>query len=316
MTQLNRPDMKTITNQHTLGDNQDKRSGKIQMAGAFVGILIFTALLTLGSCSREKSKPGRNAASNQSAVSSTPTAPTMATAATPAALPIPMTKKTKKRRSSTFSYVNKSYGVSFSLPRQYTLKTGDKAHTSGADADEFDMNFVQTGGLALAAVQLPEHSYPGTDFKSGLLKVNVNSNITSEACSQFAFPDTRAVSGNETSGHQQIDKITIGAQEFTKIENSSLSTMKQSDAKYYHVFNNGTCYEFALGLGRESNRNVEGVTPVDREAVFSKLEKILATVKFEAPVFSETRALTPSAGIAAAADSSKNTGNRANDQHH
>ena len=92
--------------------------------------------------------------------------------------------------------------------------------------------------------------------------------------------------------------------------------MKQSDAKYYHVFNNGTCYEFAMGLGTDGDGNVEGVTPVDRAAVFGKLEKILATVKLQSPVLPETQALTPSADAAASADSSKSAANSASDQNH
>ena len=65
--------------------------------------------------------------------------------------------------------------------------------------------------------------------------------------------------------------------------------MKQPDAKYYHVFNNGACYEFALGIGTDGDANVEEITPVDREQVFGKLEKILATVKLQPGVLPETQ---------------------------
>ena len=57
--------------------------------------------------------------------------------------------------------------------------------------------------------------------------------------------------------------------------------MKQADAKYYHAFNNGACYEFALGIATDDDGNVEEITPVDRQAVFARLEKILATVKLQ-----------------------------------
>ena len=82
--------------------------------------------------------------------------------------------------------------------------------------------------------------------------------------------------------------------------------MKQTDAKYYHAFNNGACYEFALGIGTESDGNVEGITPVDRKAVFGKLEKILATVKLQPAVVPEAETPTPSAKQAAP-DGSTNT---------
>ena len=65
--------------------------------------------------------------------------------------------------------------------------------------------------------------------------------------------------------------------------------MKQPDAKFYHAFNSGACYEFALGIGTDSDVNVEEITPVDREQVFGKLEKILATVKLQPGVLPETQ---------------------------
>ena len=64
--------------------------------------------------------------------------------------------------------------------------------------------------------------------------------------------------------------------------------MKQADVKYYHVFNSGVCYEFALGIGTDGDSNVEEVTPVDRKEVFAKLERILATVRIQPAVLPET----------------------------
>ncbi len=82
--------------------------------------------------------------------------------------------------------------------------------------------------------------------------------------------------------------------------------MKQRDAKYYHAFSNGACYEFALGIGTEGDGNVEGITTVDRQAVFAKLEKILATVKLQPAAVPETETPTPSAKEAVP-DGSSNT---------
>jgi hypothetical protein len=39
------------------------------------------------------------------------------------------------------------------------------------------------------------------------------------------------------------------------------------------------CYEFALGLGTSGAGIDDQITPVDRNAVFSRLERILASVK-------------------------------------
>ena len=148
------------------------------------------------------------------------------------------------------------------------------------------MNFVQPGGITLAAIELPGNSYPGTDFRSGSVNVSVNPGMTSEACAQFAFPDPST--GTETSPIT-TDQVKLGAIEFHEVENSDRAMMKQSDAKYYHAFGNGACYEFALGVGTDDGHSVEEIKPVDRKEVFGKLEKILATVKLRATVMPETQ---------------------------
>jgi hypothetical protein len=55
---------------------------------------------------------------------------------------------------------------------------------------------------------------------------------------------------------------------------------RQSDSRYFHVYQNGSCYEFALNV--TTNANGDGLTKhIDREKVFARLEKILDTVKLE-----------------------------------
>jgi hypothetical protein len=167
--------------------------------------------------------------------------------------------KIRKHRAATLSYVNREYGLSFRFPRSYRLKTG-KAVQSAAQ-----MNFVNPGGVMLATVEMPGNSYPGTDFKSGLVTVSVNPGMTAEACAQFALPEPGM--GTEASSPVKVDDVKIGAIEFREVKNSS-ATMKQPDARYYHVFNAGDCYEFALGIATDGDVNVEEITPVDREQVF------------------------------------------------
>ena len=80
--------------------------------------------------------------------------------------------------------------------------------------------------------------------------------------------------------------------------------MKQTDARYYHAFSNGACYEFALGIGTEGNVDGEGIKPVDRDQLFGKLEKILASVKLQPAVVPETEPTPPSAGVNSPAETS------------
>jgi len=61
------------------------------------------------------------------------------------------------------------------------------------------------------------------------------------------------------------------------IELKSLETLASVGAgkeasKYYHVFQNGACYEFTLKVATTGESD-EGGKPVDRGEVFKRLEK-------------------------------------------
>jgi hypothetical protein len=77
------------------------------------------------------------------------------------------------------------------------------------------------------------------------------------------------------------------------------SATKQAEAQYYHNYENGACYEYVLGLGTAGYGLTDGVEPVNRDDVFARLEKILATVKIR-PVASERTAEGPVAGAESA----------------
>jgi hypothetical protein len=302
MTQLNLSGRHSTTAHESSSAEENSWSIRKQTLGALGALVMFAAVIGIGSCSRGNGKPAVVAQATQpSAPVPSPVVPTTAAPA-PQAEQAKSPTKSKKRRPATLSYVNRPYGLSFTFPRQYSLKSGDEAQLSWGDLGPFQMDFVHPGGVTLAGVKLPDNSYPGTDFKSAFLNVSVNPAMTSEACSQFAFPDPNA--GSDGSSPVKTERVKIGAIEFDEIENSSAAMMKQTDAKYYHVFSNGTCYEFALGIGTEGDGNVEGITPIDREQVFGKLEKILATVKLQPTVVPETEAPVPSAGVTAPAASS------------
>jgi hypothetical protein len=138
------------------------------------------------------------------------------------------------------------------------------------------MNFIEPGGIMVAAVELPKNSYPGTDFASAFFNVSVNRSMSLEECGKFGLTD--AVHPDEPG---ESTKVTVGGKEFDQVEDFGGEALKQADAKYYHLYENGACYEFALGLGTAGYGVEEGVEPVDRSQVFNRLEKILATVKLQ-----------------------------------
>jgi hypothetical protein len=237
------------------------------MLASTIGIF----LLGTNGCSKGTSKPAIADSGNPNLQNSSPqvapanvSLPTAPVASQPAA-----PKKVVKKRPSTVTYTDQTYGVSFRYPRKYSLQTGDKLAAKSA----VPMSFVQPGGIALAAVEMPRNSYPGTDFSSALFNISVNKSMSVDECTQFAFPKSEHP-GNEPGSPS---KVKVGETEFTQVED--FGPMKSADAKYYHVFENSACYEFAMAIGTSGDNVDDQTKPVDRTEVFAKLEKILGTVK-------------------------------------
>ena len=77
---------------------------------------------------------------------------------------------------------------------------------------------------------------------------------------------------------------------------------RQSDSRYFHAYQNGACYEFAMNLTTDAF-NGGLVKHVDRDRIFDRLEKIMATVKIEEvkpAVASDTTAETPATPVVSA----------------
>ncbi len=220
------------------------------------------------------------------------------------------------------NYTDKSTGLTFEYPRRYAIETGSAA-TELLMSNPIPMNFIQPGGVALAAVELPESSFTNTDFDSAFFNVSVNKSLTADQCNEFAVPQPKAMTSPATPAQSadvtskpsaQADsvssapapksetpsistdqssgtKLLLGDLELRATEAVSGEGTRQSDSKYFHVFQNGACYEFALNVTTVASD--QGVTKhVDRDKVFDRLEKILATVKIN-PAAPEVTAEAP-----------------------
>jgi len=191
------------------------------------------------------------------------------------------------------------------------------------------MNFVQPGGLALAAVELPETGFMNTDFSSAFFNVSVNKNVSSDQCTEFAVPqpkislhadvasatptdaakqdgpksDVQTTTANTDSPKPSTDsasnsKLMLGDMELRATEAVTGEGTRQNDSKYFHLYHNGACYEFALNVTTDAS--AEGlVKHVDRDKVFNRLEQILATVKIN-PIAPEVTAEAPTAAASSA----------------
>jgi len=273
---------------------KSSRTGKTAAfaASSVAGCLLAVALLQTSGCSRETSKAPSSVPANQAQFNQPPVpvpASNVSALAIPAAPAVTPKKKIVKPRPATVAYADQSSGVSFRYPRKYVLKTPDAGKPDAPSADEYGMNFVQPGGSLIASVELPKNAYPGTDLVAASFNVSVNKNLTLEQCGQFTL--LQLASSDDLS--VQPARMKLAGMDLEEMEALSGPQNKQADAKYYHYFDNGSCYEFALGLSTQPDGSDDAVVPVDRSDVFHKLERILASVKI-----TEMQAETPAAATA------------------
>ncbi len=247
-----------------------------QKLAMIAGFAILGLLLAVSACSKQSPKPALVGVSSPASSSATAAAATTPVTTPTAAASPASTKKTPKtkKRPANVTYSDANSGVSFRYPRKFALASGGKEPQLSGMSDA-PMNFVQPGGVAVATVELPSGSYPGTDFASAFFNVNVNRGISEQECAHFAFADTRNADGKSIDA----DKVKIGSTDMEMTSTFSGSAMKQAETQYYHGYENGACYEYVLGLGTEGFATEGGIEHVNRDEVFAKLEKILATVK-------------------------------------
>ena len=247
-----------------------------QKLAMIAGFAILGLLLAVSACSKQSPKPALVGVSSPASSSATAAAATTPVTTPTAAASPASTKKTPKtkKRPANVTYSDANSGVSFRYPRKFALASGGKEPQLSGMSDA-PMNFVQPGGVAVVTVELPSGSYPGTDFASAFFNVNVNRGISEQECAHFAFADTRNADGKPLDA----DKVKIGSTDMEMTSTFSGSAMKQAETQYYHGYEKGACYEYVLGLGTEGFATEGGVEHVNRDEVFAKLEKILATVK-------------------------------------
>jgi hypothetical protein len=290
-------------------------------------VLVFAAVLIICSvtvgCSSEQPKP---VSSNQQ-IPATQTQSQLQMEPAPAAIAPAESKPAAKKRvvhkkPATANYTDKTYGVTFEYPRRYAIETGDAA-AELLMSNPVAMNFVQPGGIALAAVELPETGLANTDFSSAFFNVSVHKNLSADQCNEFAVPQPKpepkseSATSSSEAGKQETtaksdaqsatsetkpsnemasnSKLMVGDMQLRATEAVSGEGTRQSDSKYFHVYQNGACYEFALNVTTDAS--AEGlVKHVDRDKLFTRLEQILATVKIN-PVTPEVTAEAPSTAV-------------------
>jgi hypothetical protein len=175
-------------------------------------------------------------------------------------------------------YASRKYGVAWQYPRNFVLRKGANAgldldgHPAAATAFAADDN-----GVALASVIIPARLYPGTDFVKASLTARVNKKVSEEACGTFRILDE----GEEKAQEFPAVQVTVGSSEFATAEaviDGGLEDRATTREKFFHVYENGGCYEFAMNVTTGVSGEKKKSGHVDADEVFERLQEILTSV--------------------------------------
>jgi hypothetical protein len=179
-------------------------------------------------------------------------------------------------------------------PRKSTLKAGEKAVEDAILQEQLPMSYVAPGGSVLASVELPGKS---KNEMGDLFLLSVNQELTAEQCGQFPVGspiDADESSTTEASGSQQPVLASGLKTTFRGVEYSELDKqVEEGGIRYYHRFvptasqDKGACYEFGMRAKAESSQAADAQN-AEHKDVFTRLEKILASVKIESKKQTET----------------------------
>jgi hypothetical protein len=174
-------------------------------------------------------------------------------------------------------YANHKYGVAWQYPRSFVLRKGANAGLDLSGHYAASSAFAADGGVLLASVIVPVRVYAGTDFVKASLTARVNSKVSEEACGQFRISD------GESGTSREIDasEITVGSTEFAAaeadVDGDSLNGAETRE-KFFHVYENAACYEFAMSVTAGGGREDDSLRHVDADEVFERLTEILTSV--------------------------------------
>lgn len=272
-TQLNLNDSSKPAPKPALALKQNHGGAKVlAIAGTLVlGSLVLIMTLGTNGCSK------KSATNNIVAPAEKPWTPQPSVSMTPAPVETPKPAKKASRQHKLATFKSAEYGLSFRYPKHYNLKDGEETDSSQVALASQAMNFVQPGGASLSTIEMPSKLYSGTDFESAFFTVNVNPNVTADECGQFAFPEK---SGTE-DGAPSPATVNIAGTNYSEMDDLVSDGDRQADARYYHLFQNNVCYEFALSMQTSANTDGDTLKPVNRDKVFDKLQWMLATVKIK-----------------------------------
>jgi hypothetical protein len=173
------------------------------------------------------------------------------------------------QKTSSQSYHNSTFGISFTYPNNWVSK-------AGYDAVGPDVSNIGDYGLSIApaenslvTVEMPKSIYPNTNFAGAYFNAGVR-NGTQYSQSQCLALDA-----------SPAGTLNVGGVAFNWTEGGTAGAGTDFFSRDYLGYANEMCYEFNLGY--ETQGAAEGTVSVDKNVVWTSLENVLAGINFTQP---------------------------------
>jgi hypothetical protein len=163
------------------------------------------------------------------------------------------------------------YGVNFKVPAGWTLTRHDAEVSTFALDVRTAPASTQMRGLATIAF----NPHPASTFSGALFYFSVTPHSTESQCHDQA----------SAQAPRTVDTAQIAGTSFTHGYDEHGTICTEARDEIYTALRNNACYRFDLVINTFCGGEVSGVrniTPAELNAVFNRLQAILATVGFDA----------------------------------
>jgi hypothetical protein len=166
---------------------------------------------------------------------------------------------------------NKEYGVRFAHPESMISAPN---HSTTLEPNFVSGENVETVGTFI----IPSEAYSGANLSTGSFSIFVNRNITNaESCKEFG-----------RSGPQERPAVPfiVGTLQYAVMEGGGRGMGTWYGDSYFHIFQNGLCYEVAFELVEYNAHNAPAACNVpllSREDNLNLIKPLLASISFFRP---------------------------------
>ncbi|MDD5589754.1 MAG: hypothetical protein PHQ47_01095 [Candidatus Portnoybacteria bacterium] len=178
----------------------------------------------------------------------------------------------KNSKNNFKIWQNEAYGFELSYPSGYEFSESKDGYEVG--------EFFLGKGIYLGRINLPENSYPGSNFFSGFLNFSASATETPDSCRR----------ANQEGSEQIIelaDSKLINGVKFWRGKAIGAAAGTLAESIIWHGFYDGVCYEVTFNTfeGNIGNYPEGTVVQFDKNDAQTKIESVLETMHFkEGPV--------------------------------